>query len=165
MGRTREKETHPVSVSSPKLVRRSPSSINYLCNGDLALAHISTALKHPAATSVSHTFGWVEKSCQSGRSRDFHRLCPMGPDAIGQESPSCAQQFPSGTVPCSSEDCTSRRESRREFRRGAICTEKIPCRWSFTDRILDGRQSRSGSACKPLPCALATCGGSPSARD
>jgi len=98
MGRTREKDTRPVSVSSPKLVRSPPSSTNSLCNGDLALAHISTGTKHPAATPVSHAFGWSETSCQSRKSRDFHRLCPMGLDAIGQESPSGAHQFQSGTL-------------------------------------------------------------------
>ena len=98
MRRTREKDTRPVSVSCPKLVRSPPSSINSLCNGDLALAHISTSLKHPVATSVSHAFGWSEKSCQSRESRDLHRLWPMGPDAIGQESPSGAHQFQSGTL-------------------------------------------------------------------
>jgi len=98
IGRTREKDTRPVSVSCPKLVRSSPSSTNSLCNGDLALAHISTALKHRAATPVFHAFGWSEKSCQSRKSRDFRRLCPVGPDAIGQESPSGAHQFQSGTL-------------------------------------------------------------------
>jgi len=92
------KRTRVLFVSSPKLVRSPPSSTNSLCNGDLALAHISTALKHPAATPVSHAFGWSETSCQSRKSRDFHRLCPMGLDAIGQESPSGAHQFQSGTL-------------------------------------------------------------------
>jgi len=98
VGRSREKDTRPVSVSSLKLVRSPPSSTNSLYNGDLALAHSSTALKHPAATPVSHTFGWSEKSCQSRMSRDLHRFCPIGPDAIGQESPSGAHQFQSGTL-------------------------------------------------------------------
>ena len=92
MGRTREKDTRPVSVSSPKLVRSPPSSTNSLCIGDLVLPHISTALKHPAATPVSHAFGWSEKSCQSRKSRDLRRLCPMGHDAIGQESLLCFSQ-------------------------------------------------------------------------
>ena len=86
------KRTRVLFVSSPKLVRSPPSSTNSLRIGDLVLPHISTALKHPAATPVSHAFGWSEKSCQSRKSRDLRRLCPMGHDAIGQESLLCFSQ-------------------------------------------------------------------------
>jgi len=98
MRRTREKDTRPVSLSFPKLVRSSPSSTIFLCNGDLALAHISTALKHRPATPLFHAFGWSVTSCQSRKSRDSRRLCPMGIDAIGQESRSGSHKFQLGTL-------------------------------------------------------------------
>jgi len=90
MGRTREKDTRPVSVSSPKLVRSPPSSTNSLCNGDLALAHISTA---SCSNSRIPRF-WLVRDELSVMKVSW--LSPIVPDTIGQESPSGAHQFQSG---------------------------------------------------------------------